>query len=349
MEIDFDADKRMRCSYNPRGTKFGRVSSSKNVFGNGTNMQNLPDPFKKFLVADPEHLFIELDKAQAEWVVVAYLSGDASMIKVCEEGLDPHMYTGHLLTGIPDALIIKDNDLIGHLSDPTEINTIRTSRVFSPEEKILFAKSRFIPRSMSIRQCGKKSNHGLNYDEGYKTFALINEIGEGEAKIICRDYKTVTYPGVKRWHQFTQEQLAKERILYNFFGRKQRFLDGWSDQLFKSAYSFIPQSTVSDLLNWGIIKTYEDKGHCLDGLEILAQVHDSLLLQVPLGDWKKIADAMHRVREHLNPELEYHGRTFHIGTDMKIGLDWGSMVAVDFHDNPSITAANIYNTYNTLK
>lgn len=262
------------------------------------------------------------------------------------------------MTGVPMELISKEDKLIGHLSDPTEIRAIRESGAFSPEEKIIFAAARFVPRSMSIRQCGKKANHGLNYDEGYKMFALINEMGEGESKIICRDYKTVVYPGVKRWHQFTQEQLGRERVLYNCFNRKQRFLDGWSEQLFKAAYSFIPQSTVSDLLNWGIIKTYEDQHPCMEGVEILAQVHDSILLQIPIGDWDKMAEATCRVKEHLDPEMEYHGRKFRIATDMKIGLSWGDMTEVEFGESQATdlnmeqiifrTAQNLETVYNRI-
>jgi DNA polymerase I-like protein with 3'-5' exonuclease and polymerase domains len=36
-----EADGRMRCSYNPGGTETHRLSSSENVFGRGTNLQNL--------------------------------------------------------------------------------------------------------------------------------------------------------------------------------------------------------------------------------------------------------------------------------------------------------------------
>ena len=36
-----EADGRMRCSYNPGGTETNRLSSSENVFGWGTNLQNL--------------------------------------------------------------------------------------------------------------------------------------------------------------------------------------------------------------------------------------------------------------------------------------------------------------------
>lgn len=56
LEISFDADGRMRCNWNPRGTKFGRLSSSQTIFGTGMNQQNLHPEFKHFLVADEEPL-----------------------------------------------------------------------------------------------------------------------------------------------------------------------------------------------------------------------------------------------------------------------------------------------------
>jgi hypothetical protein len=37
-----DADGRMRCAYGPAGTESFRFNSAKNVFGRGTNLQNIP-------------------------------------------------------------------------------------------------------------------------------------------------------------------------------------------------------------------------------------------------------------------------------------------------------------------
>jgi DNA polymerase I-like protein with 3'-5' exonuclease and polymerase domains len=52
LEVGIDEDSRIRSSYNPRGTKFGRLSSSQTIFGTGMNMQNLDSRFKGFLIAD---------------------------------------------------------------------------------------------------------------------------------------------------------------------------------------------------------------------------------------------------------------------------------------------------------
>src|SRR5690606_11604294 len=108
---------RMRCSYNPRGTKFGRLSSSKTIFGTGTNFQNLPQEFKKFLVADPGYCFVEVDKRQAEWVAVAYLTGDANMIEAIEKGMDVHTHTASLMFDADPSIIKYEHKLIGHTTD----------------------------------------------------------------------------------------------------------------------------------------------------------------------------------------------------------------------------------------
>lgn len=52
LDVQIDKDSWIRSSYNPRGTNTGRLSSSKNIFGGGMNMQNLHPEFKGFLVAD---------------------------------------------------------------------------------------------------------------------------------------------------------------------------------------------------------------------------------------------------------------------------------------------------------
>jgi uracil-DNA glycosylase family 4 len=52
LNLDYDADGRLRSFYDPRGTTTGRLSSSKTVFERGLNMQNLDPKFKYFIVPD---------------------------------------------------------------------------------------------------------------------------------------------------------------------------------------------------------------------------------------------------------------------------------------------------------
>jgi DNA polymerase-1 len=322
ISIEFDADGRLRCSVNPRGTWTGRISTSKTVFGTGMNLQNLPLAFKYFLVPDPGYDFCEIDKKGAEWVVVAYLSGDANMIRVCEEGRDPHLYTAAMMFGVSEEQIAEEEHHVGHETDPATIERIR--KKYCPWASALS----FVTRNMSMRQAGKKSNHGLNYDEGFRTFALINDMLESEAKRVINLYHKV-YPGIHLWHDRTKHQLGKDRTLVNCFGRKFKFLNALGDTLFKQAYAALPQSTVVDLVNDGIIKCYEDRRFHMQQAEMLAQVHDSLLVQYPNnipGEFKQFCK---QATEHLNPTMEYEGREFQIGTDIKVGHNWAEMREVE--------------------
>jgi uracil-DNA glycosylase len=52
LNVGYDADRRLRCSYNIRGTWAGRLSSSQTVFRTGLNMQNIPPNFRGFIVSD---------------------------------------------------------------------------------------------------------------------------------------------------------------------------------------------------------------------------------------------------------------------------------------------------------
>ena len=54
LKLQFDPDHKFRCSVNIRGTKNGRASMGKTVFGTGSNMQNLPERFQDFLGVDKD-------------------------------------------------------------------------------------------------------------------------------------------------------------------------------------------------------------------------------------------------------------------------------------------------------
>lgn len=330
LNLEFDADNRMRGSYNPRGTKFGRLSSSKTIFGTGTNFQNLPQEFKKFLVADEGYVFVEVDKRQAEWVAVAYLTGDANMIQAVESGIDVHTHTASLMYDAPVDIIKYEHKYIGHTTDATHIALLRED-----DERIsaaMQASHKSWPRTMSLRQAGKKSNHGLNYDEGPFGFALINEIEIKEAKQIVAMYHEI-YPGIRIWYEYIKRQLSKDRMLTNYFGRSVRFLGAWGDKLWKSAYSMLPQSTVVDSLNEGMERIYEDEELC--GIEnfngdVLAQVHDSILMQFPIKaliDPNNFHNIIEKIRDYTSPSITYNGRTFKIASDYKFGINWGEFNA----------------------
>jgi len=259
---------------------------------------------------------IELDKAGAEWVVVAYLSQDANMLSVVDSGESPHTITGSLISTAPKEFVVKENKLVGNNTDAEEIAELR--------QQLDIDKDWYLPRSMSIRQAGKKSNHGLNYDMKYRRFSLENEIPEVEGRTLVELYHK-SYPGIQRtFHKSIQNQLNETRTLVNCFGRKRRFMDAWGATLFDAAYSFIPQSTVFDITRIGMLKFFNDTS--MDKIEVLTQTHDSNLFQVDIVDTQDAAHTVIKIGlDYMNPLCQYNSKEFRIGTTLKIGLDWGSM------------------------
>jgi DNA polymerase I-like protein with 3'-5' exonuclease and polymerase domains len=289
-------------------------------------------------------LFVNFDKAGAEWVVVAYLSGDARMIDVIESGKSPHLVTGALISGCPEDLVLAEHKLIGDINDPYQIEELRAT--LSP----LSNPDYFLPRSMSIRQAGKKSNHALNYDEGYRVFALYNEMEEGDAKKIVDFYKTRAYPGVPLYHEAIRRELKNEhRTLVNCFGRKVVLRGAWDAKLWKMAYSFKPQSTVVDMVNKAMALWYDAPERYMQPLDLRAQVHDSLLGQYVLSgrrdQYVDLARACQDIDRFISPRCTYSGRDFTIKTDVKIGLNWQAMYPVRLHKDPKVMATEIENTW----
>lgn len=281
--------------------------------------------------------FIEMDKAGSEWVLVAYLSGDPNMISVVEQGKSPHVVTGSFLSGLPEDVVERENKLVGMANDPIQIEALRMQM---PE----LQNATFLPRSMSIRQCAKKANHALNFMEDWYMFSFINEVSASEAKSVVHGYRHVAYPNLPTWWDSIETELKQnKRTLYNLLGHKRQFRGEWSKELWKSAISYKPQSTNGQMVRIGGRKVYEamdqaergnPKFRLFKDYDLLANVHDSLLMSYKWGQWFSAAECILQVREMMTPELEARGRKFRIKTDLKVGgLNWSTMKECKLTDN----------------
>jgi len=76
-------------------TKSGRLASSDN------NLQNLPRKMKKFIgfEAIDDRVIISVDYAQLELRTIAAITGDTTMVKLFQEGVDVHGYVAEMLFG----------------------------------------------------------------------------------------------------------------------------------------------------------------------------------------------------------------------------------------------------------
>jgi len=290
----YDSDGRIRCSYNPVGTRFSRLSSSANIFGTGMNLQNVPHKVAQFFLPDEGYVAYSFDLSQAENRIVAYVGKIESMIEAFESGKDVHSLTAALIFGDPYEQIREEaaKDIPCNLGDGT-----KTKRFW-----------------------GKKANHGLNYDLSYKTFALYYEIPESQAKFIVNAYHKA-YPGVRNgFHAYVKKCLAENRTITNLMGRKTLFLDKWGDQLFKDAYACIPQGTVGDVINERGINFIYYNQSLFRPLVLLNQVHDSIEFELPLEiGWREHARMLLEIKHSLEQPLKTHyGREFVIPADLTI-------------------------------
>lgn len=188
--------------------------------------------------------------------------------------------------------------------------------VFGPEVPSGF----FLIRSNGLVSITGNSNHSLNYDLGYRAFALVCEIQESESKYIVERYHSV-YPGVRQYHAWIRAQLNKDRTITNCLGRKRLFTDRWGDDLFKEAYAFIPQSTVADIINMRGLAYVMDNPK-FRGVEILNQVHDSLVVQISYKEVpvQRHAEAIKLIVDSLQQPITFRGQTFSIPADCVVGV-----------------------------
>jgi DNA polymerase I-like protein with 3'-5' exonuclease and polymerase domains len=287
-------------------------------------------------------MLLNFDKRGAEWIIVAYLSADENMLRIVTENKDAHSETGSLITGLPIEVIQRERKLIGELSEPNRIEELR--RLHMPE----MLDARFIPRTMSVRQCGKKSNHGLNYDEQFRTFALVNELEEKEAKRIIHLYRNVAYPGIPEWYREIQAELRdNDRVLTDLLGNKCFLMGNWNEDLFRQGYAYKPQSTVGRMVNRALSLAMDDEADFMQPMEILSQVHDNIVVQYPL-DFENMARMCIRMDEHMSPQLTHKGRTFALQTDCKVGFNRAHMLDVTLSTDVGTLAASLEQAYSKL-
>ena len=322
-KVDFDG--RIRCSYNPVGTKTGRLSSSENIFGTGMNMQNWPHKLLKHLLADEGYIYYSFDLSQGENRIVAYVGKIPRMIDAFETGKDVHDLTSALILG-------KTPEEVSHEDGSSPLGD----------------------GSHSERFWGKKANHSLNYDLGYKEFSLRLEMPETEGKWMVDRYHSI-YPEVRgNYHQMIKTQLAKDRTLTNLFGRKRLFLQQWGDNLFKDAYAQIPQSTIADKIDeQGLAFIYQNQ-QWFKSLELLIQVHDSIGFQIPLNiPWSEHADMLIRIKESLETPVKWGDVEFVIPADLVMGFNLYKKEGIEFkHDkfpeSSQLLAKELEEGYNKL-
>lgn len=272
-----DTDGRMRCSYNIGGSESGksapktyRLSSSENAFGSGGNLQNVPsqkskaigkaaargnmavlgDPYslpniRSMFVPDPGYTFFDGDLDRADLQVVVYEAEDEMLKAALKMGADIHLLNSFILEN----------------KEPPPMDELVESHPKYADHR----------RPMSfIREFAKVFCHGTNYGGQPRTMAAntgrtVHDIDRAQ-KIWFG-----AHPGIKRWQGRIKDQVTKFRFVENKFGYRWYIFDR-VDSIIPEAIAWIPQSTVSIVINKIWMNLYEN----VPEAQVLLQVHDSL-------------------------------------------------------------------------
>lgn len=290
IRAELDPDGRMRCSFNPVGTETMRFSSSANAFYRGTNLQNIPkgdDPDapenkdKEFTLPEVRRLFIP----DAGKVILDWdLERADAQVVAWEAG---------------------DTDLMQMFRERADIHTESGKTIF--QKSTVTGTERFI---------AKKFVHLTNYGGSSKTAAASCGLTVQQADRAQRIW-FAAHPGIKAWHDRILLQLQQTRCVTNKFGYRRFYFDR-IEGLLAQALAWVPQSTVACIINRGYVNLYT---HMAKEVDILLQVHDSLVMQIA-------ADLLHlipQIKQHLLIPVPYE-IPLTIDVNCKIGKEsWGKL------------------------
>ena len=240
-----------------------------------------------FAFPAPEVLILP-DYKQAEVYVVAFLAGETKLMDILLSGKDIHQQVASLIFKVPIDKVTKDQ-----------------------------------------RYLAKRTVHAANYGMGFYRFAelltLVDKfLKPSETRFLLDSYHR-EFPRIKKvYHASIIKEITETRCLESPSGRKKLFFDDLDEHTFKSAYSFKPQATVSDLLNDAVEKVAQR-------MPVLGQQHDSLWA---LSQMDTIEQDIEFIRECMNVPVKLAGHEVRIAIDFKYGPSLGDLM--DYKDGDPI-------------
>lgn len=297
LDVKTSPDGRMRSSFNPSGTETGRLSSSRDLFGEGMDLQNIPAGkgldivnIKDMFIAPPGRLLLKGDLKQAETMVVAEILlrlGYPQMHNLYQDkSFDVHRWAGSFTFNKPADQITKRE-----------------------------------------RDVCKIRNHSGNYQAGphvmVKTALKYGvDIDYNLAKKLIEDHKRQVR-GLKEWWYDVERTIKRTRMLANCFGRRRVFFGRLDETTIREAVAFEPQSTVGDLNNIILRNLFSILP---EGCFPVLQVHDEIVIELPEEKLDECINCY--FKSALVPCFISGGTPLVIPVELSHGNDWKNTAEV---------------------
>ncbi len=207
---------------------------------------------RKLFVPDPGYMLFEADLSGADGQVVAWEADDQELKGWLRDGVDMH---------------------VRHCAEVGE----------QPE---ILTMDKTTHSYYKLRQSYKHATHGVHYVGGAYAIAHHPSIGWSLAKAeryIQRYY--LRRPGLLEWHRRLEHDLKTKRTITNKFGFRIIYFDR-IEGLLPQAAAWVPQSTVALTCFKGALQLEK----ALPFVEIMLQVHDSIVFQVPFAHADRFAE-----------------------------------------------------------
>jgi DNA polymerase-1 len=250
---------RVHTNYALASTTTGRLSSSE------PNLQNIPirtedgRKIRRAFIAAPGMKLVSADYSQIELRLLAEIAGIEQLRKAFREDLDIHAMTASEMFGVP----VKD----------------------MPGE---------------VRRRAKAINFGIIY--GISAFGLANQLGIGreEAGAYIRKYFE-RFPGIRDYMEATKAFAKKHGYVLTLFGRKCHYPEiGASNASIRAfneraAVNATLQGSAADIIRRAMIRMDDALAAKKLSAQMLLQVHDELVFEVPDGEVEKTLPVITKV------------------------------------------------------
>ncbi len=313
-------DNTLYCVYKVGGTVTGRRSSGKNPLGFGTNHQNQPKHsplgkrFRSCIVAREGKIFIECDQVGAEdWIIngiIADQSGDRRGINELQSGIDRHQRLASFIFGVPADQCDREAPTI-------------------------------------YRYVGKRTRYAGSYGMGGKKFAAVlakegYALPQEHCDFLLQKFHQYD-PGIREvFQRHIEKEVIDKRLLINLFGRERQFMAVHpyrdNSDIFRDAYSYIPQGTVGDNTGAAILVVEA-------GLQtVVMETHDALVLEV-VDDVGTIFNAVGLLKRSFDRVLTFPNG-FQVNIPIEIGIGYNLK---DITRCVDLTLTGLTNTHATLQ
>lgn len=259
----------------------GRVSIS-------CNSQNLPRPkgdefgIRKLFIPKPGNVLIVSDYGQLEMRIMAHFSEDDNMVKAINDGMDLHCFTvSRMFPGVT----YEEAEEADKEEDPT------------PRQELL----------KEMRQAAKAIGFGLIYGAGSKKIGQQLNIPKEEAQEKIDQYFDA-FPGISEYISNTHDYCKRRGYVRTLSGRKRRLKDithkNWMLRSFaeREAVNVTIQGSASDIAKAAMLMVEYDTALSDMGAEMLNQVHDELVIEIPA---RNAESAVPIIRYHM--EFPFNG------------------------------------------